>query len=184
MPDRTEVSAALPAGAELSAPTPMAKRNEWLAPEPEFRMDAYYYGFDATGILAIDLILSAVACAGKSFHHTDQWGEKVSPYHDRLRGDTPVEWIQNAANDAAAAILASTPSSAGKTGEAGNFEAYWSKIPQEDLCDATFEMLRAWSLSAWQESRKQALEAVRSFLDSHGEGSAVRLLDFLGVTHG
>jgi hypothetical protein len=37
---------------------------------------------------------------------------------------------------------------------------------------------------AWQESRKQALEAVRSFLDSHGEGSAVRLRDFLGVTHG
>jgi hypothetical protein len=69
------------------------------------RMDAYYYKFDETGNVAIDKILSAVACAGKCFHHTEEWGDKVdSGYAPHLRGDSPIEWIQNAANDAAKEI--------------------------------------------------------------------------------
>ena len=35
------------------------------------RMHAYYYGFDRTGLAAIDLILSAVATAGKGYHHIE-----------------------------------------------------------------------------------------------------------------
>lgn len=75
------------------------------APEAEpvacdLRMDAYYYGFDQTGVPAIDRILSAVACAGKAFHHTSQWQDECSPYVGHV-GGTPAEWIQNAANDAA-----------------------------------------------------------------------------------
>ena len=76
------------------------------------RMNAYYYGFARTGDEMIDRILSAIACAGKAFHHTDQWndevydlrdGQKVAmPYEPFLRGMTPVEWIQNAAEDAVA----------------------------------------------------------------------------------
>ena len=67
----------------------------------ELRMNAYYYSFDKTGNLAIDRILSAVACAGKAYHHTDDWNNGCLPYEECHRGATPVEWIQNAAIDAA-----------------------------------------------------------------------------------
>ena len=66
-------------------------------------MDAYYYGFDATGSETIDKILGAVACAGKSYHHTENWDEEVCVYDDHT-GKTPTEWIQNAAIEAAAEI--------------------------------------------------------------------------------
>ena len=66
-------------------------------------MDAYYYGFDATGSETIDKILGAVACAGKSYHHTENWDEEVCVYDDHT-GKTPTEWIQNAAVEAAAEI--------------------------------------------------------------------------------
>ena len=77
-------------------------------------MEAYYYSFESTGCEEIDRILSAVACAGKAFHHTDQWNDEIwdgtpedrrpDPYEPFLRGWTPIEWIQNAANDAAVAM--------------------------------------------------------------------------------
>lgn len=69
----------------------------------DWRMDAYYYGFDRTGVDEIDLILSALACAGKAYHHTEDWNENAYAlsYHE---GDTPVDWIQNAANKAAESI--------------------------------------------------------------------------------
>ena len=73
------------------------------------RMDAYYYSFTPTGVPEIDKILSAVACAGKAFHHTDCWtdeaygGEPPEPHS----GKTPVDWIQNAANEAARAMTSS-----------------------------------------------------------------------------
>lgn len=72
------------------------------------RMDAYYYNFSPTGVPEIDKILSAVACAGKAFHNTSEWnaeaygGDAPEPH----RGTTPVEWIQNAANEAAQDIRA------------------------------------------------------------------------------
>lgn len=69
----------------------------------DWRMDAYYYGFTPTGVEEIDRILSAVACAGKCFHHTEDWRTEAEPY-PHLRGTDPAEWIQNAANDAAAAL--------------------------------------------------------------------------------
>lgn len=68
------------------------------------RLGAYYYGFTPTGNEAIDRILSAVACAGKAYHYTESWNEETPPYEDFFRGKTPVEWIQNAADDAAAAL--------------------------------------------------------------------------------
>lgn len=66
----------------------------------KLRMDAYYYGFAETGQAEIDLILSAVACAGKSFHHTDQWNDEDSPWPGHT-GNSPTEWITNAASSAA-----------------------------------------------------------------------------------
>ncbi len=68
----------------------------------ELRMRAYYYGFAATGIPEIDRILSAVACAGKAFHHTEDWHLEAEPFRGHA-GSNPIEWIQNAANDAAKA---------------------------------------------------------------------------------
>jgi len=65
------------------------------------RMDAYYYSFDETGIEEIDKILWAIACAGKAFHHTDQRSDKAfGTYSDHI-GKSPVDWIQNAENEAA-----------------------------------------------------------------------------------
>lgn len=67
------------------------------------RMDAYYFGFTPTGVEIIDRILSAVAHAGKAYHHTEDWGDECGE-RDGLKGNCPIDWIQNAANDAAAAI--------------------------------------------------------------------------------
>ena len=65
---------------------------------PDRRMDAYYFGFDSTGVPEVDAILSAVACAGKSYHHTDEWGGGESRFgEDRPYADV----IQAAANEAA-----------------------------------------------------------------------------------
>jgi hypothetical protein len=89
----------------LLRPTPIVDYGDWRGKEPAFRMNAYYYGFAPTGLEVIDKILSAVACAGKAYHHTDQWNEDCAPY-EHLRGDTPADWINNAAQDAAAAIRA------------------------------------------------------------------------------
>lgn len=67
------------------------------------RMSAYYYEFQPTGNEHVDRILCAVASAGKAYHHTDGWVSNVCDWPD-VRGNTPIEWIQNAANDAAAAM--------------------------------------------------------------------------------
>lgn len=64
-------------------------------------MDAYYYQFQETGIEIIDKILSAVACAGKSSHRTSEWNDYATASYDGHDGNSPVEWIQNAANAAA-----------------------------------------------------------------------------------
>jgi len=67
----------------------------------KLRMDAYYYGFTETGDRSLDRILSAVACAGKAYHHTDRWNDSgYTP--EGHEGDTPVDWIQNAAEVAKA----------------------------------------------------------------------------------
>ncbi len=85
------------------AETP-TKETFWGSKDCAYRMDAYYFAFSMTGIDAIDTILSAVACAGKAYYHTESWSESCTPYHERHRGESPVEWIQNAADDAAEAI--------------------------------------------------------------------------------
>ena len=65
---------------------------------PDRRLDAYYFGFDATGQPTIDAILSAVAHAGKAYHHTDTWADEGPGWGGGL---SYVELIQAAAADAA-----------------------------------------------------------------------------------
>ena len=73
-----------------------------LPPLPDdkpLRMSAYYYSFKPTGQRKIDEILSAVACAGKGFHHTEDW---ANPGIDG--GPSYIEKIQTAAIAAAAEL--------------------------------------------------------------------------------
>ncbi len=71
--------------------------------ETERPMSAYYYWFSQTGDDSVDKILSAVACAGKSFHSTEQWFTETTPPHDHT-GKDAIDWIQNAANEAADSV--------------------------------------------------------------------------------
>lgn len=76
-------------------------------PLPEnARMDAYYYGFDRTGVGSVDAILSAVAIAGKGSHHTESWcDESDYGYYENRPGlpdaTSAVDLIQKAAAVAA-----------------------------------------------------------------------------------
>lgn len=72
-----------------------------LAPNPEPpRLNSYYFSFDATGIGIIDRILQAVRDAGKAYHHTEGWMD------DEGGKKTEADKIQDAANEAAAALRA------------------------------------------------------------------------------
>ncbi len=75
----------------------------------ELRMNAYYYSFKPTGCDHIDKILSAVAVAGKRFHHTEYW-------HDTDE-DRPscIDEIQKAANEAAEVFSHPHAARAGET---------------------------------------------------------------------
>ncbi|QPO16745.1 hypothetical protein SEA_KASHFLOW_141 [Mycobacterium phage KashFlow] len=66
--------------------------------DPDARMQAYYYGFEATGLAVIDRILSAVATAGKRYHHTESWSD---PWGDVM---TEEDRIQMAAEESAEQI--------------------------------------------------------------------------------
>lgn len=70
------------------------------------RMRAYYFGFSSTNVELIDRILSAVACGGKAYHHTEDWGHDCEPWETFHRGNSVAEWIQRAAEDAAADLTA------------------------------------------------------------------------------
>ena len=65
---------------------------------PDRRLDAYYFAFDATGQPSIDAILSAVAHAGKGYHHTESWADEGPGWGGGL---SYVDVIQAAAADAA-----------------------------------------------------------------------------------
>lgn len=43
---------------------------------PPLRMNAYYYGFNETKVRVVDEVLSAVATAGKMYHHTESWSDE------------------------------------------------------------------------------------------------------------
>lgn len=60
------------------------------------RMSAYYFSFAPTGCEVVDKILSAVATAGKMYHHTENWSEP-----DDETGVSLVDQIQVAAQNAA-----------------------------------------------------------------------------------
>ena len=65
----------------------------------DLNLSAYYYGFKETGVRPIDKILEAVARAGNSYHHTEDWGGPAWG-----GGLSEAAKIQQAANKAAEAF--------------------------------------------------------------------------------
>jgi hypothetical protein len=64
-------------------------------------LNSYYFSFEKTGNEKVDNLLYAICRAGKAFHSTSQWNDDVGEMYENVKGDTPIEWIQNAANDIA-----------------------------------------------------------------------------------
>lgn len=98
-----------------------------------WRMDAYYYAFDRTKIDCIDKILSAVACAGKCYHHTENWTEDCTDY-PHLKGGNCAAWIENAAKEAAEKIQALESQNERLRGELENI-VNAKRFDPEHFCD-------------------------------------------------
>ena len=64
----------------------------------------YYIHFEPTGVPEVDRLLSAVGLAGKMYHQTIDWNEDDVDYGPIRKGESPVDFIQRAANDAAASL--------------------------------------------------------------------------------
>lgn len=135
------------------------------------RLDAYYYGFDATGAEAIDRVLSAVACAGKAYHLTEDWSNECDPYEPFLRGETPVAWIQNAAVEAATALTAAQARIRELEAEVARvrsdreyiigFNAGWDEAAEQTLLFPTM-LRKMWSgdeVQKWIDQRMDELRA-------------------------
>ena len=75
----------------------------WCGRYTERHMGAYYFGFEPTGVEAIDRILCSVASAGKAYHHTESWSEPINSQADMR---SHVDLIQQAANEAAEKLRA------------------------------------------------------------------------------
>ena len=87
----------------------MSELTDKIMDFPVGRMDAYYYDFETTGVGMIDAILSEVATAGKSYHHTEYWSEELPfdwkwYYEDRPRA-SHIDRIQTIADLAASSVL-------------------------------------------------------------------------------
>ena len=88
--------------AEVDCPECGGSGVRCVVEQEERRMDAYYFGFVFTGVDAIDDILSAVACAGKAYHHTGDWSDQQERASYTCRAhESFVDAIQRAADIAA-----------------------------------------------------------------------------------
>lgn len=77
----------------------LERRDYSLDTRDDSAMEAYYYGFDRTGVVDIDRVLAEVAWAGKAYHNTGSWNED-----EDAGGETVVDRIQRTANEAATKI--------------------------------------------------------------------------------
>lgn len=105
------------------------------------RMDAYYYSFDETGVGAVDAILSAVAQAGKNWHHTDSWTD-AHDWSDDTRSDA--ERIQDAAGACATAIAAHI--AAERDALLAKFEALAEDYEATHLVDDPYDVVSVGSV--------------------------------------
>lgn len=76
-------------------PDTLEEAMKWIEKRrDEGNLRAYYYAFASTGDPKIDLILAAVAAAGKGYHNTEFWSDDDD-------GPSYIDLIQEAANRAA-----------------------------------------------------------------------------------
>ncbi len=59
---------------------------------------AYYYSFNPTGNEAIDLVLSAVAIAGKRYHHTGHWADDGDEDGVEVSNEQLIQYAADKAN--------------------------------------------------------------------------------------
>lgn len=89
--------------------------------ERAMSFDAYYYSLSGTGVDVIDALLSAIAAAGHSYHHTGDWAEVEAD------GQSPVSRIQAAADNAASALRDARRENA-------RLEAEVAQLSTPDIC--------------------------------------------------
>lgn len=126
----------------------------------KLRMNAYYYGFGETGCREVDLLLSAVACAGKAHHHTEGWGDSRDgePSH--------VDLIQASADAAAKAFAASRAEVASLKAELSNEHAEWLE-DQEEIAD--LEAANDWPLARKQlQAHRSEIRRLRTIIRTGG----------------
>jgi hypothetical protein len=63
----------------------------------ELRMNAYWYSSIKITVREFDIVLSAIACAGKGSHHADSWDTLPETTFYPFKGNSYIEFIQNAA---------------------------------------------------------------------------------------
>jgi hypothetical protein len=126
-------------------------------------MDAYYYSFDATGEETVDRVLSAVACAGKAYHHTEEWSDEAysGSAPKGHAGKTCVEWIQNAANDAAKALATARAE--------GMRQGFDLAVDHADI-STNDEWQDCAPFNDWTAARKELEAAILALSPPGGEG--------------
>lgn len=148
-----------------------------------WRMNAYYYGFDRTGQVAIDRILSAVAHAGKGYHHTEFWTDPLdygAPSH--LRGDSYVECIQNAAIDAADTLrTAEARAAAAEVASRGYRERAEKAERERDAALRTVDEHRCDGQAERAYKRAIHAEAERDALAERAEAAEAKSARFAGL---
>lgn len=119
----------------------------------DLKLHAYYYSFASTGQREIDLILHAVAKAGKAFHNTSQWiDDGMTGFYEHCDGDTCEQWIQNAANKAAAELAA-------LRADAERLEWYFGPASKADWLDTFMTGVREnWTVDQWRAAIDAAME--------------------------
>ncbi len=110
--EEIDQAVALMRRASASPPAPAVQPSEaeiepHLLPNAPWRrrshgrqFDGYYIHFETTGVEDVDEVLRAVAYAGKSYHNIEGWADD----ENKQDGKTCVEWIQEAAQNAADAM--------------------------------------------------------------------------------
>ena len=91
-------------GAQVSDKTIEERALDLLRGRADRQFAAYYYSFDPTGVEEIDMILAAIAWAGKAYHHTEWWNDE--DVFDDVVNVTHIDVIQMMATRAARRLTA------------------------------------------------------------------------------
>ncbi len=149
-----------------------AKAIKWMLDERGDRaMSAYYYGFDRTGVEAVDRILAEVAWAGKAYHLTEQWDTV-----DEESSLSVIDRMQAAASEAATEIQAAEQQAREDEAELRDIMAEEITALRRDLEAGDCQATRAAYRAAAEWCREQKKE-----VDARADGCASRGLVVEGI---